>query len=229
MGDDVEIGANTCRRPRRAEDTTLGDGVKLDNQIMIAHNVRIGAHTAMAACVGVARLDRRSARAAPSAGASMLSGHLTLGDDVHISGGTAVTSDIDKPGQYTGVYPYAEHAQWQRNAAVIRSCRSCAAASRRWKRRRARARRPERAVRGPARGPLLILILERSSSRFLEHAGKARHGTRHQGDRRSACRIATRCCSSTGCWKWCRASPWSPSRTCRSTSRSSPATSRTTR
>ena len=49
----------------------------------------------------------------------MLSGHLTLGDDVHISGGTAVTSNILKPGRYTGVFPYAEHGEWQRNAAVI--------------------------------------------------------------------------------------------------------------
>lgn len=118
VGDDVEIGANTTVDRGALEDTTLGDGVKLDNQIMIAHNVRIGAHTAMAACVGVAGSTVIGARCTIG-GASMLSGHLTLGDDVHISGGTAVTSDIDKPGQYTGVYPYAEHAQWQRNAAVI--------------------------------------------------------------------------------------------------------------
>jgi UDP-3-O-[3-hydroxymyristoyl] glucosamine N-acyltransferase len=49
----------------------------------------------------------------------MLAGHITLGDDVHISGGTAITSDIVKPGRYTGVYPYAEHQQWQRNAAAL--------------------------------------------------------------------------------------------------------------
>ena len=49
----------------------------------------------------------------------MLSGHLTIGDDVHISGGTAITTDIDKPGRYTGVLPAAPHANWQRNAAVI--------------------------------------------------------------------------------------------------------------
>ncbi len=49
----------------------------------------------------------------------MFSGHLVLGDDVHISGGTAITSSISKPGRYTGVYPYAEHVQWQRNAGVL--------------------------------------------------------------------------------------------------------------
>jgi len=118
VGDDVEIGANTTVDRGALEDTTLCDGVKLDNQIMVAHNVRIGAHTAIAACVGIAGSTTIGERCTIG-GASMLSGHLTLGDDVHISGGTAVTSDIAKPGQYTGVYPYAEHAQWQRNAAVI--------------------------------------------------------------------------------------------------------------
>ena len=118
VGDDVEIGANTTVDRGALEDTTLGDGVKLDNQIMVAHNVRIGAHTAIAACVGVAGSTVIGQRCTIG-GASMLSGHLTLADDVHISGGTAVTSNIAKPGQYTGVYPYAEHGQWQRNAAVI--------------------------------------------------------------------------------------------------------------
>ena len=118
VGDDVEIGANTTVDRGALEDTTLGDGVKLDNQIMVAHNVRIGAHTAIAACVGVAGSTVIGQRCTIG-GASMVSGHLTLADDVHISGGTAVTSNIAKPGQYTGVYPYAEHGQWQRNAAVI--------------------------------------------------------------------------------------------------------------
>lgn len=118
VGDDVEIGANTTIDRGALEDTVIGDGVKLDNQIMIAHNVRIGAHTAIAACVGIAGSTVIGSRCT-IAGAAMLSGHLTLADDVHVSGGTAVTSSITQPGRYTGVYPYAEHGQWQRNAAVI--------------------------------------------------------------------------------------------------------------
>lgn len=118
IGDDVEIGANTTIDRGALEDTDIGDGVKLDNQIMVAHNVRIGPHTAVAACVGIAGSTVIGARCT-IAGAAMLSGHLTLADDVHISGGTAVTSSISQPGRYTGVYPYAEHGQWQRNAAVI--------------------------------------------------------------------------------------------------------------
>jgi len=118
VGDDVEIGANTTIDRGAIEDTVIGDGVKLDNQIMIAHNVKIGEHTAMAACVGIAG-STTIGRRCTIGGASMISGHLVLADDVHISGGTAVTSNVDKPGRYTGVYPFAEHTQWQRNAAVV--------------------------------------------------------------------------------------------------------------
>lgn len=118
MGDDIEIGANTTVDRGALENTVIGNGVKLDNQIMIGHNVRIGDHTAMAACVGVAG-STVIGRRCTIAGAAMLSGHLVLGDDVHVSGGTAVTSNISTPGRYTGVYPFAEHTQWQRNAAVL--------------------------------------------------------------------------------------------------------------
>lgn len=118
LGDDVEIGANTTIDRGALDDTVLCDGVKLDDQIMIGHNVRIGAHTAMAACVGVAGSTVIGERCT-IAGAAMLSGHLVLADDVHVSGGTAITSNIAKPGRYTGVYPYAEHGDWQRNAAVL--------------------------------------------------------------------------------------------------------------
>lgn len=118
VGNDVEIGANTTIDRGALDSTEIGDGVKLDNQIMVAHNVRIGAHTAIAACVGIAGSSVIGQRCTIG-GAAMLSGHITLADDVHVSGGTAVTSNINKPGRYTGVYPYAEHGQWQKNAAVI--------------------------------------------------------------------------------------------------------------
>ncbi|MCC2595529.1 UDP-3-O-(3-hydroxymyristoyl)glucosamine N-acyltransferase [Pusillimonas sp. MFBS29] len=118
LGNDVEIGANTTVDRGAIENTLIGDGVKLDNQIMIGHNCLIGDHTAMAACVGVAGSTVIGKRCTIG-GAAMLSGHLTLGDDVNVSGGTAITSSISEPGRYTGVYPYAEHVQWQRNAAVL--------------------------------------------------------------------------------------------------------------
>lgn len=118
VGDDVEIGANTTIDRGALENTMISHGVKLDNQIMIAHNCVIGEHTAMAACVGVAGSTHIGARCTIG-GASMISGHLNIADDVHVSGGTAVTSDVTEPGRYTGVFPFASHAQWQRNAAVI--------------------------------------------------------------------------------------------------------------
>lgn len=118
LGDDVEVGANTTIDRGALDDTIIDDGVKLDNQIMIAHNVRVGAHTAMAACVGVAGSTTIGARCT-FGGAAMISGHLTLVDDVHISGGTLVAASILQPGRYTAVYPLAEHGEWQRNAGVV--------------------------------------------------------------------------------------------------------------
>src|SRR3546814_6111711 len=85
---------------------------------MIAHNVRIGAHTAIAACVGIAGATTIGRRCTIG-GAAMISGHLVLADDVHVSGGTAVTSSVGTPGRYSGVYPFAGHAQGPRNAAVV--------------------------------------------------------------------------------------------------------------
>lgn len=119
VGDDVEIGANTTVDRGSLEDTQIGNGVKLDNHIMVAHNVRIGDHTVIAACVGIAGSTSIGKRCIIG-GAAMLSGHLVLGDDIHISGGTAITSDVLKPGRYTGVYPHFQHKQWQRNTAIVR-------------------------------------------------------------------------------------------------------------
>ncbi len=118
IGNDVEIGANTTIDRGALEDTIIEDGVKLDNQIMIGHNCHIGAHTAMAGCVGIAGSTKIGARCTVG-GAAGVAGHLTIGDDIHISGGTAVTYNLTKPGRYTGVFPMTEHADWQRNAAVI--------------------------------------------------------------------------------------------------------------
>lgn len=118
IGDDVEIGANTTIDRGALDDTVIGNGVKLDNQIMIGHNCRIGEHTAMAACVGVAGSTKIGARCIIG-GAAMFSGHITIADDVQISGGTAITSDIIEAGRFTGVLPATPHSQWQRNAAVI--------------------------------------------------------------------------------------------------------------
>jgi UDP-3-O-[3-hydroxymyristoyl] glucosamine N-acyltransferase len=119
IGDDVEIGANTCVDRGALEDTVIEQGVKLDNLIQIGHNVRIGAHTAMAGCVGVAGSARIGAHCTVGGGAIIL-GHLELADHVHVSASTVVTRSILKPGQYSGVYPFEENAAWEKNAATLR-------------------------------------------------------------------------------------------------------------
>lgn len=118
IGHDVEIGANSTIDRGALDNTIVADGVKIDNHVMIGHNCQIGAHTAIAACVGIAGSTVIGARCTIG-GMAGISGHLVIGDDVHISGGTGVISSIDTPGRYTGVYPFAEHKEWQRNAAVI--------------------------------------------------------------------------------------------------------------
>jgi UDP-3-O-[3-hydroxymyristoyl] glucosamine N-acyltransferase len=119
IGDDVEIGANTCIDRGALDDTVIEDGVKLDNQIHIAHNCRIGRHTAMAACVGMAGSTSIGAYCQIS-GAAMISGHLQIGDQVIISGGTVVAKDLRNPGVYTSVMPLMPYADWLKNAAHIR-------------------------------------------------------------------------------------------------------------
>ena len=119
IGDDVEVGANTSIDRGALDDTVIGDGVKLDNQIQIAHNVVIGDHSAMAGCVGVAG-STKIGRCCTVGGAGMIVGHLELADDVHISAGTMVTKSLRKSGQYTSIFPLEAHEDWLHNAAQIK-------------------------------------------------------------------------------------------------------------
>jgi UDP-3-O-[3-hydroxymyristoyl] glucosamine N-acyltransferase len=119
IGDDVEIGANTCIDRGALDDTVIEDGVKLDNLIQIGHNVHIGAHTAMAGCAGVAGSATIGAHCTVG-GAAVVLGHLTLADHVHISAASVVMRSILKPGQYSGVFPIDDNASWEKNAATLR-------------------------------------------------------------------------------------------------------------
>ena len=123
IGDDVEIGANTCIDRGALDDTVIEDGVKLDNLIQIGHNVRIGKHTAMAGCVGVAGSAVIGAHCTIGGGAGIL-GHLSLADHVHVSTGTFITRSITKPGLYTGLFPFDDNADWEKNAATLRQLHS---------------------------------------------------------------------------------------------------------
>ena len=123
IGNDVEIGANTCIDRGALDDTVIEDGVKLDNLIQIGHNVRIGKHTAMAGCVGVAGSAVIGAYCTIGGGAGIL-GHLTLADNVHVSTGTFITRSIMKPGLYSGLFPFDDNADWEKNAATLRQLHS---------------------------------------------------------------------------------------------------------
>ena len=119
LGNDVEVGANTTIDRGALDDTVIEDGVKFDNLIHIAHNCRVGRHTAMAACVGVAGSTSIGAYCQIS-GAAMISGHLAIGDKVIVSGGTLVAKNIATPGTYTAVMPIMPYQDWLKNAAHIR-------------------------------------------------------------------------------------------------------------
>ncbi|MGZ5684626.1 MAG: UDP-3-O-(3-hydroxymyristoyl)glucosamine N-acyltransferase [Usitatibacter sp.] len=119
IGDDVEIGANTTIDRGALDDTVIEDGVKLDNQIQIAHNVVIGAHTVIAGCTGISG-SVTVGRDCLIGGGAGITGHLAIADRVTISGFTLVTKSITEPGTYTSGMPFMPHSEWLRNAVHLR-------------------------------------------------------------------------------------------------------------
>lgn len=119
IGDDVEIGANTSIDRGALDDTVVGDGVKLDNQIQIGHNCIIGEHSVIAGCVGIAG-STRIGKGCAIGGAAMILGHLEIADGTVISPGSMVMKSITKAGKYTALYPLEEHERWLHNAAQVR-------------------------------------------------------------------------------------------------------------
>ena len=123
IGNQVEIGANSCIDRGALGDTVIEDGVKLDNLIQIGHNVHVGAHTAMAGCVGIAGSASIGAHCTLGGGAIVL-GHLQLADHVHISAASVVTHSLLESGTYSGVFPIDTNAAWHKNAATLRQLHS---------------------------------------------------------------------------------------------------------
>ncbi|HSH72785.1 MAG TPA: UDP-3-O-(3-hydroxymyristoyl)glucosamine N-acyltransferase [Methylophilaceae bacterium] len=117
--DDVSIGANTSIDRGALDDTVIEQGVKLDNLIQIGHNCRIGAHTVIAGCVGIAG-SAKIGKHCKIGGAAMILGHLEIADDVTVSPGTMITRSLKKTDTYTALMPFQSHDEWLKTAANIR-------------------------------------------------------------------------------------------------------------
>ena len=116
IGDDVEIGANTTIDRGAIEDTVIESGVKLDNQIQIGHNVRIGEHTVVAGCVGISG-STVVGRRCMIAGATGIGGHIEIADDVVLLAASVVTSSIPEAGVYGSALMHDDARSWRRNSA----------------------------------------------------------------------------------------------------------------
>ena len=116
VGDDCEIGANTCIDRGALEDTVLEEDVRLDNQIQVGHNVHIGAHTAMAGCSAVAG-SARIGRSCLIGGAAGVLGHLEITDQVMVTAMSLVTHSIREPGEYSSGTPLMDSRSWRKSAA----------------------------------------------------------------------------------------------------------------
>jgi len=119
IGNDVEIGANTTIDRGALDDTVIEDGVKLDNQIQIAHNVRIGAHTAIAGCVGIAG-STTIGKYCQIGGSAGILGHLKIADGVVIASFTLIGKSIREAGSYAGIFPFSKTDDWKKSAVHLR-------------------------------------------------------------------------------------------------------------
>ncbi len=118
IGDEAEVGANTTIDRGTFGDTVIGDRVKLDNLIHIAHNVRIGEDTAIAACVGIAGSTVVGKRCT-IAGQAGIIGHVEIADDVHITAASAVMSSLTEAGVYSSGIRAEPAADWRRNVVRL--------------------------------------------------------------------------------------------------------------
>ena len=120
IGNSAEIGANTTIDRGSLDMTKVGDNVKIDNLVHVAHNVQIGTNTAIAACVGIAG-STIIGKNCTIGGGSGVNGHISIADDVHIHGMTMVTKSLLKPGAYASGTTVEPVDSWRRNQARFKS------------------------------------------------------------------------------------------------------------
>ncbi len=119
IGDNFECGAN-CTIDRGAiHDTVIGDGVKFDNLCHVAHNVKMGSRTAMAAYSGVAG-SSNVGNNCTLAGRSTILGHIDIVDDVHITAGSQASKSITQPGIYSASIPLMQNKEWRKNMVRLK-------------------------------------------------------------------------------------------------------------
>jgi UDP-3-O-[3-hydroxymyristoyl] glucosamine N-acyltransferase len=118
IGDDVEIGANTCIDRGSIGRTELESDVKIDNLVHLAHNVQVGAHSAMAAQVGIAG-STRVGRGVFFGGQAGVIGHVELGDGARIAAATKVLKPVPAGEMFSG-HPGRPHAVWLRSQASLK-------------------------------------------------------------------------------------------------------------
>lgn len=119
IGDDVEIGANTTVDCGALDDTIIEDGVRIDNLCMVAHNVHIGAHTALAAMTGIAGSTTVGKRCM-FAGQTGTVGHISICDDVVVGAKTFLSKDVTTAGTYTASFPAVPARSWAKQLARFR-------------------------------------------------------------------------------------------------------------
>ena len=119
IGDDVEIGANTTIDRGALQDTVIENGVKIDNQVMVAHNVRIGQNTAIAACVGISGSTEIGSNCMIAGGVGF-AGHLKICDRVFITAMSFVTGSIKQPGSYSSGTALMPTAQWKKSSVRLK-------------------------------------------------------------------------------------------------------------
>jgi len=117
LGADVSVGASTTIDRGAIDDTVIGDGVKIDNQVQIGHNCIVGAHTLICGCVGIVGSTRIGAHCVLAGGVGVGGdGPIEIVDRVVVSGMTHVSRSIDKPGVYSGGVLHSATRKWKRNA-----------------------------------------------------------------------------------------------------------------
>lgn len=119
IGDGTEIGASTTIDRGAIEDTVIGKGVILDNQIQIAHNVQVGDYTVIAGSSGVAG-STKIGRNVTIGGNCSIAGHLNIADGVFLTGRAFVIADIKEPGVYSSGMPISTNKEWRNNTARYR-------------------------------------------------------------------------------------------------------------